>query len=301
MGSVWFYFSIVTFIVCIICWILFLFPLMLQCCLFLDMLPLGGYLMSIWSCARLDKNSMLDVQTSLLEKCTHFYWHVQKNLSQNAPIFITCTYYLIGSVHHGDGPEFLAANIFQPISGQHCLTSGRYAQSSQSRNQRCHGIPDPQQQIVIKMLWYQWGIVSKQSNVQIVLLNFSLYYEWFNSYNPLLFSLHPTSLSKWKSQLIILKCPAMIQRSPSRCLQMAVRSPLGDFPCLGCRSDHPWVTVRRPDGEQQISVRPPVGFFPPITPQIRTGRRAEAGRRGTPADELICVTSPIILQNLTAS
>ena len=70
-------------------------------------------------------------------------------------------------------------------------------------NQRCHGTLDPQQQIVIKMLWYQWGIVCKQSNVQIALLNFSLCYEWFNFYNLLLFSLHPTSLSKWKSQLII--------------------------------------------------------------------------------------------------
>ena len=32
-------------------------------------------------------------------------------------------------------------------------------------NQRCLGTSDPQQQIVIKMLWYQWGIVCKQSNV----------------------------------------------------------------------------------------------------------------------------------------
>ena len=99
------------------------------------MLPRGGYLMSVWRCARLDINSMLDVQTSLLEKFTHFYWHVPKNLSQNAPIFITCTYYLIGSVHPGTATEFLAANIFQPISGQHCLLrhpSGRYAQRNQS-------------------------------------------------------------------------------------------------------------------------------------------------------------------------
>ena len=112
---------------------------------------------------------MLDVQTSLLEKFTQFYWHVPKNLSQNAPIFITCTYYLIGSVYPGTATEFLAANIFQSISGQHCLLrhpSGRYAQRNQSLyNQRCLGISDPQQQIVIKMLWYQWGIVCKQSNV----------------------------------------------------------------------------------------------------------------------------------------
>ena len=129
------------------------------------------------------------------------------------------------------------------------------------------------------MLWYQWGIVCQQSNVQTVLLNFSLYYEWFNFYSPVLFSLHPTSLSKWKSQLIILTCPAMIQQSPSGRLQVAVRSTLGDFPCLCCRADHPWVTVQRPDRERWISVRLPVGFFPPITPQLPTGRRAEAGRR----------------------
>ena len=44
-------------------------------------------------------------------------------------------------------------------------------------------------------------------------------------------------------------------------------------------ADHHWVTVRHPDGERRISVRPPVGFFPPITPQIPTSRWAEAGRR----------------------
>ena len=125
---------------------------------------------------------MLDVQTSLLEKFTQFYWHVPKNLSQNAPIFITCTYYLIGSVYPGTATEFLAANIFQPISGQHCLLrhpSGRYAQRNQSLyNQRCLGISDPQQQIVIKMLWYQWGIVCKQTWVS----------EWVSVYMWWLFS-----------------------------------------------------------------------------------------------------------------
>ena len=87
---------------------------------------------------------------------------------------------------------------------------------------------------MIKILWYQWGIVYKQSNVQIALLNFSLYYEWFNFYNPLLFSLHPTSLSKWKSQLIILMCPAIIQRWSSDDPAVSQQTPLGDFPCLGC-------------------------------------------------------------------
>ena len=281
MCSLLFYFSIITFIVCIICWILFLFPLMLQCCLFLDMLPRGGYLMSVRSCARLDKNFMLDVQTSLLEKCTHFYWHVQKNLSQNAPTFITCLYYLIGSVHHGEGPGFLAANIFQPISGQHCLTSGRYAQRNQSRNQRCHGAPDPQQQIVIKMLWYQWGIVSKQSNVQIALLNFSLYYEWFNSCNPLLFSLHPTSVSKWKSQLIILTLPAMIQWSPSGRLQVAVRwLSMSRLP-----ANHPWVT----SGVPTENGRSPWGHLWVFFHQLHPKFPQVAERR--PPDELICVTS----------
>ena len=153
-------------------------------------------------------------------------------------------------------------------------------------NQRCHGTLDPQQQILIKMLWYQWGIVCKQSNVQTTLLNFSLCYEWFNFYNPLLFSLHPTSLSKWKSQLIILTCPAMIQRSPGGRLQVALRSRLGDFPCLRCRQ----ITPGSPSGVPTENGGCPCGhlwvFFPPITPQIPTGRRAEAGRRlgGAPRD-----------------
>ena len=97
--------------------------------------PRGGYLMSVWRCARLDKNPCLMYRQACLKKFTHFYWHVPKNLSQNAPIFITCTYYLIGSVYPGTATEFSAANIFQPISGQHCLLrhpSGRYAQRNQS-------------------------------------------------------------------------------------------------------------------------------------------------------------------------
>ena len=163
-------------------------------------------------------------------------------------------------------------------------------------NQRCHGTLDPQQQIVIKMLWYQWGIVCKQSNVQIALLNFSLCYEWFNFYNPLLFSLHPTSLSKWKSQLIILTCRAMIQRSPGGCLQVAVRSLLGDFPCLGCRQ----ITPGSPSGVPTENGRCPCGrlwvFFRQLHPKFpRVTERRPAGDwaapRGTPADELICVTS----------
>ena len=166
-------------------------------------------------------------------------------------------------------------------------------------NQRCHGTLDPQQQIVIKMLWYQWGIVCKQSNVQIALLNFSLCYEWFNFYNPLLFSLHPTSLSKWKSQLIISTCPAMIQRSPGGRLQVAVRSPLADFPCLGCRQ----ITPGSPSGVPTENGGCPCGhlwvFFRQLHPKFpRVAERRLAGDwlagegwQGTPADELICVTS----------
>ena len=126
----------------------------------------------------------------------------------------------------------------------------------------------------------------KQSNVQIALLNFSLYYEGFIFYNPLLFSLHPTSLSKYKSQLIILTCPAMIQRSPSGCLQVAMRSPLGDFPCLSC-----W---------QITSGSPSVGspcsrlcfFFANYTPNSHgspSGGQQATGWR--PVGELICMTS----------
>ena len=147
MCSVLFYFLIVTFIVCIICWILFLFTLMLQCCLFLDMLPQEGYLMSVWSCARLDKNSMLDVETSLLEKYTHFYWHVQKNLSPNAPIFITCTYYLIGSVNPGTALSFCPLIFFNQSVGSIALRRVGTLNAINHCNQRCHGTPDPQQQI----------------------------------------------------------------------------------------------------------------------------------------------------------
>ena len=153
-------------------------------------------------------------------------------------------------------------------------------------NQRCHGTLDPQQQIVIKMLWYQWGIVCKQSNVQIALLNFSLCYEWFNFYNPLLFSLHPTSLSKWKSQLIILTCPAMIQRSPGGRLQVAVRSPLGDFPCLGCRQ----ITPGSPSGVPTENGGCLCGrlwvFSRQLHPKFPRVAQPEAGRRlgGVPRD-----------------
>ena len=61
-------------------------------------------------------------------------------------------------------------------------------------------------------------------------------------------------------------------------------------------ADHPWVTVRRPDGERRMSVRPPVCFFRQLHPKFpRVTERRPAGNwaapRRTPADELICVTS----------
>ena len=112
----------------------------------------------------------------------------------------------------------------------------------------------------------------------------------------MLFSLHPTSLSKWQSQLIILTCPAMIQRSPGGRLQVAVRSPLGDFPCLGCRQ----ITPGSPSGVPTENGGCPCchlwGFFRQLHPKfLRVAERRPAGDwaalRGTPADELICVTS----------
>ena len=135
-----------------------------------------------------------------------------------------------------------------------------------------------------------------QSNVQIAVLNFSLYYEWLNFYNPLLFSLHPTSLSKWKSQLIIWTCPAMIQRWSSDDPAVSQRTPLGDFPCLGCRQ----ITPGSPSGVPTENSGSPFGRlwfffcqlhtkFPWVAEQRPAGDRAAS--RGTPADELICVTS----------
>ena len=114
--------------------------------------------------------------------------------------------------------------------------------------------------------------------------------------------LHPTSLSKWKSQLVILTCPAMIQRSPGGRLQVAVRSPLGDFPCLGCRQ----ITPGSPSGVPTANGGCPCGRlwvffcqlhpkFPPVAERWPAGDRAAP--RGAPADELICVTSADHLAN----
>ena len=86
----------------------------------------------------------------------------------------------------------------------------------------------------------------------------------------------------------------MIQQSPSGRLQVAQQTPLGDFPCLGCQQ----ITPGSLSGIPTENGGSPFGslwvFFPPITPQIPTGYRAEAGRRpaGVPrAYELIWWTS----------
>ena len=119
----------------------------------------------------------------------------------------------------------------------------------------------------------------------------------------MLFSLHPTSLSKWKSQLIILTCPAMIQRSPSGRLQVAVRSPLGDFPCLGCRQ----ITPGSPSGVPTENGGCPCGhlwvIFRQLHPKFpRVAERRPAGdlaaSRGILADELICVTTADLPEKL---
>ena len=164
-------------------------------------------------------------------------------------------------------------------------------------NQRYLGTSDPHQQIVIKMLWYQWGIVCNQSNVQIALLDFSLYYEWFNFDNPLLFSLHPTSLSKWKSQLIILRSSVMIQRSPSgRCWV----------------TFHVWVAGRSPLGHRQVprwrtvDLRSPAcGVFfyqlQPKFPLVAERRLPSNQATSRPAGRWVSVTLAIIRQNLAVN
>ena len=85
-----------------------------------------------------------------------------------------------------------------------------------------------------------------------------MYYEWFNFYNPLLFSLHPNSLFKWKSQLIILTCPAVPRWTPAGGRAVTVRwLSLSRLP-----ADHPWVTVRSPCDHRGIIPRWPGGDRP---------------------------------------
>ena len=84
--------------------------------------------------------------------------------------------------------------------------------------------------------------------------------------------------------------PGVSQRMPAGSRVVTVRW----LSMFRLPTDHPWVTVRHPDGKWWISVQPPVVFFPPITPQIPTGRGAEAGR--WPGSvlwpmSLICATS----------
>ena len=76
---------------------------------------------------------------------------------------------------------------------------------------------------------------------------------------------------------------------------MAVRSPLGNFPCQGCRQ----ITPGSPSGVPTANGRCPCGRlwcffrqlqpkFPPVAERQPAGDRAAP--RGAPADELICVT-----------
>ena len=62
-------------------------------------------------------------------------------------------------------------------------------------------------------------------------------------------------------------------------------TPLNDFPCLGCRQITPGLPSGVPteNGGSHVAA---YGFFLPITPQIPTGRRAQASRRpgGIPRD-----------------
>ena len=85
-----------------------------------------------------------------------------------------------------------------------------------------------------------------------------MYYEWFNFHNPLLFSLHPNGLSKWKSQLIILTCPAVSRRTPAGGRPVTVRwLSLSRLP-----ADHPWLTVRSPCDHRGIIPRWPGEDWP---------------------------------------
>ena len=84
------------------------------------------------------------------------------------------------------------------------------------------------------------------------------------------------------------------------------RTPLDDFPCLGCRQ----ITPGPPSGVLTENSGSPCGHlwvffcqlhpkFPQVAEQRPAGHRAVSC--GTPANELICVTSAIIRQILTAS
>ena len=142
----------------------------------------------------------------------------------------------------------------------------------------------PQQQIVIKMLCYQWGIVCKQSNVQIALLNFSLYYEWFKFHY----------IPQVSQLILILTCRVMMERWSSISEGTSAGDPadaIGDFPCLGC-----WqITAGSPSGVPwEIGSSPfdRLCFFSSnCTPNSHGspggGRQAS---RGPPPNELICFT-----------
>ena len=86
--------------------------------------------------------------------------------------------------------------------------------------------------------------------------------------------------------------PAVSQRTPAGGRGLTVRwLSMSRLP-----ADHPWVTVRHPDGERRMSVRPPVFFFRQLHPKFpRVAERKPAGdwaaSHRMPAEELICVTS----------
>ena len=86
--------------------------------------------------------------------------------------------------------------------------------------------------------------------------------------------------------------PAVSQRTPAGGPADAV----GWLSMSRLPADHPWVTVRRPDGERLISVPLPVVFFRQLHPKFPRGAELRpagdrVASRGTPADELIWMTS----------
>ena len=115
--------------------------------------------------------------------------------------------------------------------------------------------------------------VQIKKDAQIVLLNFPLHYEWFKFYNPLLFSLHPTSLSNWKSQLV-LTClrdnPAISEGTPASDPADTVRW----LSLSKLLADHCWVTHGSPTivpwGDRLFSVQPPVVFYRQLHPKFWT-------------------------------
>ena len=136
-------------------------------------------------------------------------------------------------------------------------------------------------QSIFNVWWNK--ICLNQSNVQISLLNFSLYYEWFNFYNPLLFYIPQVSPMEITADNINVSSddPAVSQRTP-----------LDDFPCLGWQQ----ITPGSPSGVPTEIGGSPCGrlwfFFcqlHPKFPRVAEWRPAgdRAAPRRVPADGLI--------------